>query len=637
MLSAITQWFTVRLRGARSRWGRLLQQVEHFERGFRQCSDEQLRQASLSLRYRAKSGEPLWRLMPEAYGLVREAARRTLNMRHYDVQVLGGIALARGCIAEMETGEGKTLTATLPLYLYALLGKGAHLATVNDYLAQRDAEWMGPIYRLLGMTVGVVQSPTPPEARRAAYRCDITYGTAKEFGFDFLRDRLVLRAMQRQRMWGDEAPLSSLLVGREAFFALVDEADSVLIDEATTPLIIGTADRRVQERVAACFRWAARVCQQFEQDRHYDYDHEKRKVELTDAGRQLVRSLSQSALVAREPLEQLYRYVERAIKVQREFFRDQHYVVRNGEIVIVDEYTGRLGEGRRWREGIHQAIEAKEGVPITMPTGHAARITVQDYFLRYPHLSGMTGTAISAAREFRKVYRLPVICIPTNKPVRREQLPTRVYATAREKWEAIVAEVQAMNDVGRPVLIGTRTIEKSELLSQMLSQVGIEHQVLNARHLAAEAKIVAQAGQRGRVTVATNMAGRGTDIVLGEGVAELGGLHVIGTEIHDARRIDRQLYGRCGRQGDPGTYRQYLSLEDEILERGFGPKRAARIARRWCDVDVPLHQLTRLFRAAQRRVEKRNLRQRMILLFHEKERQKMHREMGQDPYLDSTD
>ncbi len=627
------------------RWSALLPKIESLENEFKSQDDDALRKASLSLKYRARSGEPLSRLLCEAYALVREAARRTIDMRHFDVQVLGGIALAHGAIAEMETGEGKTLTATLPLYLYALAGKGAHLATVNDYLAARDAQWMGPIYQALAMSVGVIQSQQPPDHRRRAYSCDITYGTAKEFGFDFLRDRLLLR---RQSELQSEPLAASATRGaqplqRPFFFALVDEADSVLIDEARTPLIIASLDEKMREQVLACYRWSAALAPQFDEDEHYEYKADKREVELNGDGRALLRSLSNAEQVRAVGFADLYQFIERAIKVRRDFLRDRQYVVQmspetgRDEIVIVDEFTGRIAEGRKWRDGIHQAIEAKEGIDVTVPTGQAARITVQDLFLRYRHLAGMTGTARTAAREFRKVYKLRVATIPTNKPVNRRRLPERVFATSEAKWAAIVDEVRELYEQDRPVLIGTRSIDKSELLSHLFQQAGIEHRVLNARQIAAEAEIVARAGEPGHVTVATNMAGRGTDIKLGEGVAERGGLHVICTELHEAARVDRQLAGRCGRQGDPGTFRQFLALDDEILAAGFGPKKAERLKSGGATKTELPNRLFGMFRRAQRAVERKYLRARMLLLHQEKQRKKIHREMGQDPYLDAPE
>ncbi len=626
-----------------ARWRRLLPVIESHESRYLHQSPAELRKSSLSLRYRAKSGEALASLLPEAFALVRVAAQRAVGMRHYDVQMLGGIALFHGMIAEMDTGEGKTLTATCPLYLHALLGKGSHLATVNDYLAQRDAEQMGPIYELLGMTVGCVQSQDSQDDRRKAYGADITYGTAKEFGFDFLRDRLLLRRLGRNaadflglgssQRWDDTGDKP---VQRGAHFVLVDEADSVLIDEARTPLIIGSLGDEARQATVAMFQWAAEVAPQFVEDEHFEVDEDK-KVELTLAGRQLVRSLPKNEWIRRAGLVDLYDYVERAIKVYRDFHRDQQYVVRDGEIVIVDEYTGRLGEGRKWRDGIHQAIEAKEKVEITVPTGQAARITVQDLFLRYRFLAGMTGTAMSAVKEFRKIYKMRVVRIPTNRPVQRKALPTRVFGSGEAKWEAILQEVRQMHEAGRPVLVGTRSIDKSILLSELLKAAGIPHQVLNAHEVAQEAEIVAEAGHARRVTVATNMAGRGTDIKLGEGVAEKGGLHVICTEMHDARRIDRQLYGRCGRQGDPGTYRQYLALDDEILRTAHGPVYAERMIQRGARQSGELSGLAGLFRRAQRKVERKHFRDRNVLLYHERERKKMQREMGQDPYLDTAE
>ncbi len=375
----------------------------------------------------------------------------------------------------------------------------------------------------------------------------------------------------------------------------------------------------------------------FEEDVHYDYDHDTRKVELTTEGRQKLRSLPQPPLLRGVGLIDLYEYMERGTKVHRDFHLDRQYVVRDGEIVIVDEFTGRLAEGRKWRDGIHQAIEAKEELEVSVPTGQAARITVQDMFLRYRYLAGMTGTAITSAREFRKIYKTRVLRIPTNRPVKREKLPTRVFGTSDLKWQAIVAEVRELHAVGRPVLIGTRSIDKSQDLSSLLKEAQIPHQVLNANEIAKEADIVSLAGQRGRVTVATNMAGRGTDIKLGDGIADLGGLLVICTEMHDAARIDRQLYGRCGRQGDPGAYRQYLSLDDDIIRSGLGPGKADRFEALGKSVNGQMDQFATRFRKAQRKVERRHLRDRKMLLHHEKERKKMQREMGQDPFLDTAD
>ncbi|MCC6494138.1 MAG: preprotein translocase subunit SecA [Pirellulales bacterium] len=624
-----------------ARWAAYLPKIAEREPELHKLSDPQLRKESLGLRYRARSGEPLDRLLVEAFALVREAGRRKLGMRHFDVQILGGAAVHHRSIVEMQTGEGKTLTATLPMYLAAVAGKGAHLATVNDYLARRDAEWMKPIYEALGMTVGVIQAQQPQDHRRKAYACDVTYGTANEMGFDFLRDRLLKRSLAAGQqdlfgqMLGKAGGGSDEPVQRDLHYMLVDEADSILIDEARTPLIISALPGEDEQIAAEAYRWAAEVKTEFVENEHYDYDHDERTVELSLEGRQLVRSLPKPAAMDRLPLSTIYEYVQRSIKVDREMFLNRHYVVRDGEIVIVDEFTGRLAEGRKWRAGIHQAVEAQEQVEITFATNQAARITVQDLFLRYDRLGGMTGTASTSSRELRKIYRVHVEPIPTNRPPIRKQLPTLVFGTAAQKWDAIVQDAREQLAVGRPVLIGTRSIDKSEHLAELLVAAGANPTVLNARHVAREAEIVAEAGQRGKLTVATNMAGRGTDIRLGDGVLELGGLHVICTELHEAQRIDRQLIGRCGRQGDPGTYRQFLALDDEILLAGFGPKRSERLKRLGEKSTGPLSGLEGVFRKAQRRVERRHFRDRKIMLYHEKERQKIQRQMGQDPYLDT--
>lgn len=620
-------------------WMRVIPKIHERAAELSKLPDDKLRKESLSLRYRAKSGESLADMVPEAFALVMEAADRALGMRHFDVQLLGGMAMFHGAVAEMATGEGKTLTATLPMYTRALPGKGALLATVNDYLAARDAQWMEPVYRLLGMTSGVVTTDMSRPQRRKSYNCDITYGTAKEFGFDFLRDRLVLRQLRQKQLAffdsNEEGGGSESPVQRDPYYALVDEADSILIDEARTPLIISAIAGDDVDEIKATYAWAASVADQFVEDEHYEYDHEKKKVELLLAGRQLVRALPKPPELDAVGLIDCYDFTERAVKVTRDFLVDQHYVVLDGEIVIVDESTGRLAEGRKWRDGIHQAIEAKEGVEVTMDTGQAARITVQDLFMRFEFLGGMTGTAASSAKEFRKIYKKSVCPIPTNKRPQRKILAERIYGTGMEKWSAIADEVQEMRAIGRPVLIGTRTIDHSQILSKLLTDRGIEHQVLNAHHVAVEAEIVAKAGELGKVTVATNMAGRGTDIKLPDEVSELGGLHVICSEIHDSARIDRQLVGRCGRQGDPGSVRQYLSLDDEILTTGLGPKKARRLRESGKKSQGNRKGMGNIFRKAQRKVEAKHLRDRNLLLHHEKQRKKMHRELGQDPYLDT--
>ncbi|MEM9186483.1 MAG: preprotein translocase subunit SecA [Planctomycetota bacterium] len=629
-----------------AKWAGWLPLIAACEAPLKKLSDYDLRKESLSLRYRARSGEPLNRLLVEAFALVREAGRRTKNMRHFDVQLLGGAAAHHGSIIEMQTGEGKTLTATLPMYLAALDGRGAHLSTVNDYLARRDAELMEPVYNALGMTIGVIQAQQPRPERQKAYACDVTYGTANEMGFDFLKDRLLKRRISEGHrdlfgeMLGGAAEASEKPVQRDLHFMLVDEADSILIDEARTPLVISAAPGEDEEIAAEAYQWAAEQAPSYVEDEHYDYDTKEKRVDLNLAGRRRVRETAKPGAMSSLPLSSIYEYIERAIKTGREMILDRHYVLRPNdqgetEVVIVDEFTGRLAEGRKWRAGIHQSIEAKEGVEITFETAQAARITIQDLFLRYTRLAGMTGTAMSSARELSKIYTVTVAPIPTNRPPVRRQLPSLVFGTAEQKWLAIVDDVAQQHASGRPVLVGTRSIDKSEVLAGLLKERGIESTILNARHAEREAEIVAEAGKPGKVTVATNMAGRGTDIRLGEGVHELGGLYVVCSELHESQRIDRQLIGRCGRQGDPGAYRQFLALDDEILLMGFGAKRAKTLGERGKSLTGPLPGYESLFRRAQRRVERRHFRDRKVMLYHDKERQKMQRQMSQDPYLDS--
>ena len=653
------------LRRRLSHWSEFLPRVASFEEEFKALNTHDLRKKSLSLRYRAKSQEPLDRIMPEAYALVRESGRRTMNMRHFDVQILGGVAIHYRSIAEMQTGEGKTLTATLPMYLEGLVGKGALMATVNDYLARRDADWMKPVYEALGMSIGVVESQMSQPDRRKAYACDITYGTAKEFGFDFLRDRLLLRRIGEGQsdflggmLGGSAAATGDKPVMRAANFVLVDEADSILIDEARTPLIISALPSEEAKIAVEAYKWCAGAAKKFVEDEHYEWDHKKRSCELNAEGRRLLRVLAKPEAMNRMGMFTIYEFIERAIKVDREFILDRHFVVRDDEIVIVDEFTGRLAEGRKWRAGIHQAIEAKENVEVTVETGQAARVTVQDFFLMHPRLGGMTGTASTSASELAKIYKVKVVPIPTNRPAIRKRWPDRVFGTAEEKWQAIVDEVCEVHATGRPVLIGTRSIDKSELLSKLLRAKGVEHKILNARHVAVEAEIVSAAGQINKVTVSTNMAGRGTDIKLGPGVSDLGGLHVVCTEMHDSARIDRQLLGRCGRQGDPGTFRFFLSLDDELL-MGLGPDKAEKLKQiglRAAERNAQrasvaaggdeatagdgaavadFDRYASVFRKAQRRIENRHFRERRILMYHEKERKKLQMQMGQDPYLDT--
>lgn len=586
----------------------IVRKINELQPEIASLSNEELARKTEEFKKRLEDGESLDDLLVPAFAVVREVARRTLNMAHFDVQLLGGIVLHQGKIAEMKTGEGKTLVATLPAYLNALLGRGVHIVTVNDYLAKRDALWMGPIYLFLGLTVGVIQHDASylvewedretfrtklvPCSRREAYLADITYGQNNEFGFDYLRDNMA---------WD-----ISECVQRELYYAIVDEVDSILIDEARTPLIIsGPAEESVE-----LYRIADMVVRGLIKGVHYEVDEERKQALLTDEGvSEIERRLGIKNLY--DPVHaNLVHKITQALRAHAIFKRDVDYVVKDGEVIIVDEFTGRLMPGRRWSDGLHQAIEAKEGVPIRAENQTLATITFQNYFRMYEKLAGMTGTAETEAEEFLEIYGLDVVVIPTHKPMIRIDYPDVVFRTEKEKWEAVVKEIEELHRIGRPVLVGTTSIEKSEKLSQMLKKRGIKHNVLNAKYHEREAEIVAQAGRLYAVTIATNMAGRGTDIMLGgnpeflardelrkkygtlEGipaeewkatlekwrkiteeerkkVVELGGLHIIGTERHEARRIDNQLRGRAGRQGDPGSSRFYLSLEDDLL-RIFG-------------------------------------------------------------------
>jgi preprotein translocase subunit SecA len=559
------------------------------------------------------------------------------------VQLAGGLVMHEGALAELATGEGKTLTAALPAFLNALLGKGVHVTTVNDYLARRDAEWIGPIYQALGLTVGILQMQMPEPQRTEAYRCDITYGMASEFGFDFLRDRLKISGDKGQTVpfWAPWTTSSSAFhrpldprIQREHQFAIVDEADSIFIDEARTPLIISAPTRQAAPEEQVVYKWANQLAQQMRRNQHFTLDEKKEKIELTDEGKQLIRWSNPPVGPHSHAMDKLHEHVERGIQAHHRFRRDQHYMVEKDKVVIIDEFTGRRMPDRHWREGLHQAVEAKENAPITLAADHAAQITFQSYFKLYKKLSGMTGTAWQNFLELRRVYKLWVVCVPTNRAVIREQWPDRVFPTEDAKFDAIVVEVARLRELGRPILIGTRSVEKSEKLSQKLHRAGVDHQVLNAKFHEQEAKVVAEAGGRGKVTIATNMAGRGTDIRLGPAVTEAGGLHVLGTERHEARRIDRQLAGRSGRQGDPGSCQFFLSLEDELLE-GLGPKRQLALSelgqrggnRDWQSFD-------QLFLRAQRRVERRHRRQRVDLMLYERQRQEILKDLGADPYVD---
>jgi preprotein translocase subunit SecA len=626
--------------GRLSRYALQAENINALEPAFEKESVEELKARSQLLRLKARQGDSLNSLLVEAFALVREAAKRTIKQRHYDVQLVGGMAIHNRCIAEMETGEGKTLVATLPAYLNSLQGKGVHVVTVNDYLAQRDAEWNMPIYNMLGMSVGCIQTGMTDGNRRQAYACDITYGTSKEFGFDFLRDELKrLQLGDTHRKSFEEAFLgrgghaeSETPVQRTHHYAIVDEADSILIDEARTPLIIGANNQPTQEEAAA-YSGADQLAATLVRTKDFKYDPAERKAELNAAGRRKVQAVAGHSSFVTLTVDGLYEYVERALRAQIAYLKDRDYVVVNGEIVIVDEFTGRMMPGRQWQDGLHQAIQAKEKLEVTLETITAARVTVQDFFLRYKKLAGMTGTAASDAAELRKIYKVHVFKVPTNRRCRRVWVSDRVFSTESEKFQAVADKIVDWHKHGVPVLVGTRSIEKSERLSALLTAAEIEHQILNAKNHEIEAQIIAQAGQEGKVTVATNMAGRGTDIKLGPGIAELGGLHVIGTERHEARRIDRQLAGRCARQGDPGFSEFFVSLEDEIIE-AYGEKPAIRIRRRYRGKgELTSAAMRRMVLTAQARKERQHYRDRKLLMNYEKQRAEMRKNMGLNPVL----
>jgi preprotein translocase subunit SecA len=585
-------------------------EINALEPEMQALSDADLRAKTDEFRRRVAAGETLDDLLPEAFATVREASRRTTGMRHFDVQLVGGIVLHQGKIAEMKTGEGKTLVASLPLYLNALLGRGAHLITVNDYLAKRDPQYMGPgqIFEFLGLTVGVLQHDaaflyTPeevseqanmehlvPVSRRQAYEADVLYGTNHEFGFDYLRDNMAMdRAYQVQR------PL---------YYAIVDEVDNILIDEARTPLIIsGPTNESTQ-----VYSQFAQLVPMLEPETDYTVDEKLRAVSLTEQGiEKLEKRLGVKNIYAPENFR-LTRYMEAALKAQIIYQRDRDYVVKDGEVVIVDDFTGRLMFGRRWSDGLHQAVEAKERVKIQQESVTYATITLQNYFRLYEKLAGMTGTAVTEAEEFDKIYKLDVVAIPTHMPMIREDDPDLVYRHERGKYDAVVDEIVEKNKTGQPVLVGTVSIEKSEYISELLKRRGIKHEVLNAKNHEREAAIVAQAGQMGAVTIATNMAGRGTDIKLGEGVTETGGLYIIGTERHESRRIDNQLRGRSGRQGDPGESRFFVSFEDDLMRR-FAPEwLPGMMSKLGMEDNVPIEHswVTKSIEQAQKKVEGHN-------------------------------
>jgi len=609
-------------------------QVNALEDDFRAMSDDELRALTGEFRSRLENGETLDDLLPEAFAAVREAASRTLGQRHYDVQVMGGAALHLGNIAEMKTGEGKTLVATLPSYLNALAGKGVHVVTVNDYLAERDSAWMGRVHRFLGLEVGVILAQMTPEQRRKAYAADITYGTNNEFGFDYLRDNMA---------WSVEE-----MVQRGHNFAIVDEVDSILVDEARTPLIIsGPADQSPK-----WYSDFAKLARRLKKDEDYEVDIKKRTVGILDAGVAKVEDWLGVENLYETVNTPLVGFLNNSIRAKELFERDKEYVVQNGEVLIVDEHTGRILAGRRYNEGLHQAIEAKEGVEIKAENQTLATITLQNFFRMYDKLSGMTGTAMTEAAEFNQIYKLGVVPIPTNMPNVRVDLSDVIYRTESAKFAAVVEDIQECQEKGQPVLVGTASVEKSEILSSLLRKAGVRHEVLNAKYHEREASIVAEAGRKGAVTVATNMAGRGTDIMLGgnperraaaeleargldpvetpedyeaawpdalakaeesvkaehEEVTDLGGLYVLATERHESRRIDNQLRGRAARQGDPGTTRFYLSLEDDLMKRFNAAMVDAFLTRFNVPDDVPIEakMVSRAIASAQGQVEAQN-------------------------------
>ena len=607
------------------RISRIVDRVNSLEPSVEKLSDEELAGKTLIFRERIAKGESLDAILPEAFAVVREAGRRVLGMRHFDVQIMGGAVLHEGRIAEMKTGEGKTLVGTLPVYLNALEGKGVHVVTVNDYLARRDSEWMGRLYRFLGLSVGLIQHDMPDDLRQEAYACDITYGTNNEFGFDYLRDNMKYELEQFA-----QRPLN---------FAIVDEVDSILIDESRTPLIISGPS----EESTDLYERVDRIIPRLIPGQHFTVDLKHKTVSMTEEGSDLVESLLDVGNLYDLKNISFVHHLIQAVKAHHLYRRDVDYVVKNGEVIIVDEFTGRLMAGRRWGEGLHQAVEAKEKVKIQMENQTLATVTFQNYFRMYRKLSGMTGTADTEATEFHRIYGLDVIVIPPHRKMIRVDLPDQVYRTQKEKYDAVVLDIIERHQVGQPVLVGTVSIEKSELISRLLMEKKIPHEVLNAKFHEKEAEIVAQAGRLGRVTIATNMAGRGTDILLGgnpeflfqaelrkrgeeispeekkallstfeemakkerEAVVAVGGLHIIGTERHESRRIDNQLRGRAGRQGDPGSSRFYLSLEDDLMKIFGAEKIKGLMERMGMEEGVPIEHafVTKAIQNAQKKVE----------------------------------
>jgi len=576
----------------------IVEKINSYEPDISKLNDEKLKDKTPEFRERLNKGETLDDILPEVFAVVREAAKRVTKMRPFDVQLIGGIVLHQGKIAEMATGEGKTLVATMPAYLNALGGNSVHVVTVNDYLAKRDRYWMGEIYEFLGLEVGLIQHDMAISERKKAYEADITYGTNNEFGFDYLRDNMAVRLED--------------VVQRGYDFAIVDEVDSILIDEARTPLIIsGPTDESTK-----IYQQVNRIATRLQEDVDYKVYEKEKTITITEVGVSRIEGLLQIKNLYDEKNMSVQHHIIQSLKAQRLFKKDVDYIVKDGEVIIVDEFTGRLMFGRRYSDGLHQAIEAKEGVVIARENQTLATITFQNYFRLYKKLSGMTGTAKTEEEEFIHIYNLPVVVIPPNKRLIRNNYADVIYRTEREKFKAVIEEIVEVHKMGRPILVGTVSIDKSETLSKLLKKENIEHNVLNAKNHEREAEIITQAGQGKNVTISTNMAGRGTDIVLGEGIAKLGGLHVVGTERHESRRIDNQLRGRSGRQGDPGSSRFFLSLEDDLM-RLFGSDRISGIMEKLgMEEDIPIEHplVTRSIESAQKKVEGRNFEIRKQLL-----------------------
>ncbi len=580
------------------KYAEIVNAVSELEPTVSSLSNNELAAKTLELKKKYDAEKNLENILVEAFAVCREAAKRTINMRHFDVQIMGGVVLHEGKIAEMKTGEGKTLVATLPVYLHSFTGKSSHIVTVNDYLAKRDSQWMGPVYNLLGVRVGLLQHGMSTEEKKIAYGCDVVYGTNNEFGFDYLRDNMVIR--------------NENLVQRGHDFAIVDEVDSILIDEARTPLIISGIAYETTE----LYKKFSSIVPRLESEVDYEIDEKAKTAAVTEEGVAKVENMLGIENLY-DPRNYLYIHcLNQSLRAQNLFKKDVDYMIKDGEVIIVDEFTGRLMPGRRYSEGLHQAIEAKERVKIKEENQTLATITIQNYFRLYDKLAGMTGTALTEAEEFRHIYKLETVVVPTNMPMIRDDLQDLIYKSEDAKFAAVVEDIVSRYERSQPVLVGTISIEKSERLSGMLQRRGIPHQVLNAKYHEKEAEIIALAGQQKAVTIATNMAGRGTDIVLGDGVVELGGLHVLGTERHESRRIDNQLRGRSGRQGDPGSSQFYLSIEDDLL-RLFGSDRIGMVMERFSfPDDVPIQHplINRSIENAQRQVESRNFEMRKHVL-----------------------